>query len=307
MALIDTKKNSVLFKYGALPTAVDVVNIEDNVLISPDIKQDDFKEFDGELGNTHSYIDDEHTTASFTVKAKLRGNDKSGLALDTPPAISDLLKASGLSEAVVADTSVTYTPNHGTLTPSQALVYVDGRKRLVDGIVCDFKLSGEVGSPALVEFSAKGYTDIADVVEANPTVTLDKEALIIVNKVSAITEDGSTFDLKSFEFSLNNEIVDIYAVNIAKFERVDFDPKISLTGYRDSADSSSWVALAAQTLKTIIITLGTGAGKTVTLTIDSARPLTNSESNDSGKLSITKEYRCVKDATSSNHFELMFS
>jgi len=307
MALIDTKKNSVLFKYGGLPVATNVVNIEDNVLISPDIKQNDFKEFDGQIGNTQSYIDDEHTTADFTIKAKLRGNDKTGAAPDTPPAIADLLKASGLSETITATSDVTYTPNHGVITPSQALVYMDGRKRLVDGIVCDFKLSGEVGSPAMVEFSAKGYTDIADVVEANPTVTLDKEALIIVNKVSAITEDGTTFDLKSFDFSLNNEIIDIYAVNLARFERVDFDPKISLTGYRDSADSNSWTDLAAQALKTIIITLGTGAGKTVTLTIDSAIPLTNSESDDSGKLSITKEYRCVKDATSSNHFELKFS
>jgi len=305
MALIDTSKNSVLFKYGATPTASNVVNIEEKVSIAPDIKQSDYKELDGELGNTKSYIDPEHTTTTFTVKAKLRGNDKTGVAPESAPAIDDLLKASGLSGAAgVSD--YTYTPNHGTLTPAQATVYTDGKKRVADGIVCDFKLSGTVGECAVVEFSASGYTDIAEVSEANPAVTLDNESLMIVNKVSAVTVGGSTFNLKSFEFTLNNEVQDIYAVNIAKYERVDFDPKITLTGYRDSADTA-WSDLSAQDLKTIVITLGSGAGKTVTLTIDSARPLNNNESDDSGKLSIAKEFRCLKDATSSHHFELMFS
>lgn len=305
MALIDTSKNSILFKYGGVPDTTDVVNIEEKVSIAPDVKQSDYKELDGELGNTKSYIDDEHTTANFTIKAKLRGNDKTGSTPSTEPAIDDLLKASGLTGTAGAS-DYTYTPNHGTLTPAQATVYTDGKKRVADGIVCNFKLSGTVGECATVEFTASGYTDIAETSEANPSVTLDSETLMIVNKVSAVTVDGSTFNLKSFDFDLNNEIQDIYAVSLAQYERVDFDPKISLTGYRDSADTA-WTDLASQALKSIVITLGSGTGKTVTLTIDSARPLNNSESDDSGKLGITKEFRCTKDATSGNHFELMWS
>jgi len=306
MGLIDTNKNSVLFKYNGTPVAGDVVNIEDKVLVAPKVDQKDYNELDGELGAKKSYFDDEHITTSFTIKAKLRGNDKTGAAPDTPPAIADLLKASGLSETVEADSDVKYTPNHGVIAPSQAAVYVDGHKRVVDGIVCDFKLSGSVGECAMVEFTAQGYTDLAHTSEANPDVTLDAEALIIVNKVTAIAEDGNTFNLKSFDFTLNNETIDIYAVSLAQFERVDFDPKISLTGYEDSA-STAWADLASQSLKAISIELGSGTGKTVTLKVDSARPLNNSESDDSGKLGITKEYRCTKDATSGNHFELTYS
>ena len=306
MALVDTEKNSVLFKYGATPGVADVVNIEDKVILSPNIAQNDFKELDGELGNTQSYIDQEHTTVDFAMKVKVRGNDKTGIAVDTPPAIADLLKASGLSETINAGTDVTYTPNHGAITPSEAVVYMDGRKRAVDGIVCDFKLSGEVGNILMADFNAKGYTDIALTTEANPSVTLDSEALMIVNKISAVTEDATTFTLKNFEFSLNNDIQDFYAVSLAQYERVNFDPKISLTGYDDTA-STAWDDLAAQNVKAIEIVLGNGAGKTVTLTIDSAIPLSNSESDDSGKLGITKEYRCLKDVTSGNHFELKWS
>lgn len=305
MGLIDTNKNSVLFKYGGVPAAANVVNIEEKVLISPNVDQKEYNELDGQLGTKKSYFDDEHITTSFTIKAKLRGNDKTGVAPETPPAISDLLKASGLTETVGLS-DVTYTPNHGAITPSQALVYMDGRKRAVDGIVCDFKLSGTVGECAMIEFSAQGYTDIAHTNEANPSVTLDSEALIIVNKIIAITEDGTTFNLKSFEFSTNNETVDIYAVDLAQFERVDFDPKVSLTGYDDSA-STAWTDLAAQTTKAILITLGLGVGKTVTLKVDSASPLNVNESDDGGKLGITKEYRCTKDATSGHHFELIWS
>lgn len=306
MSLINTKKNCVLFNYNGAPTVANVVNIEENVMISPDIKPNEFNEFDGEFGNTDSYIDPEHITTSFTIKAKLRGNNKAADALHTPPAIANLLKASGLTETPTADTNVIYTPNHGVVLPSQATVYVDGKKRVADGIVCDFKLSGTVGECAIVDFTASGYTDIEDINEPNPTITLDKEALMIVNKVSAVTIGGTTFNLKSFDFSLNNDIKDIYAVDIAQFERKDFDPKISLTGYRDSADTA-WADYAAQDIKSIVITLGSGDGKTVILTIDSAKPLPISESDDDGKLGITKEYRCSKDATSGNHFELKWS
>lgn len=306
MGLIDTRKNCVLFKYGGTPDSTDVVNIEDFVNIAPDIKSQDYKEYDGEIGNTHSYIDEEHTTCSFGIKAKLRGNDKTGANPDTPPAIADLLKASGLNETITDDSDVTYTINHGSVSPSEVTVYVDGRKRVGDGVVCDFKLSGQVGECALVEFTANGYTDIAHVSEANPSVTLDKETLMIVNKVSAITGTGKLVNLKSFEFGLNNDIQDIYAFSLGEYQRVDFDAKISLTGYEDT-DSTAWQDLAAQEIKSIEIMLGSGAGKTVTLTIDSAKPINVSESDDSGKLGITKEFRCIKDATSSQHFELKFS
>lgn len=305
MPLIDTNKNCVLFKYGALPTASDVVNIEENVMVSPNIDQKEFKEYDGELGNTQSYFDDEHITASFTIKAKLRGNDKTGLAPETPPAISSLLKSAGLKEEIGLD-SVTYVPNHGDVSPSQAVVYLDGRKRVVDGIQSNFKLSGTVGECAMVEFEAQGYTDIAYVEEVNPSVTLDKETLMVVNKVSAVTESGATFQLKSFEFTLNNTIVDIYAVDLAEFERTDFDPKITLNGY-DKTGSTAWDDLAAQNTKAILITLGNGVGKTVTLKIDAALIMNNSESDDAGKLSISKEYRCLKHATTGNHFEIIWS
>ncbi|GEM_PF-1607832 len=306
MPLIDTKKNSLLFKQGGLPLAANVVNIEEQVLISPDVKTMEYKEMDGELANTKSYIDGEHTTTTFNIKAKLRGNDKTGAAPDAIPAIADLLKASGLSEAVTASTSVEYTIDHGSIVAAQAIVYMDGKKRSADGIVCNFKLTGSVGECAIVEFEAQGYTDIAETDESNPTVTLDKEALMLVNKVSAVTIAGSTFNLQSFEFDLGNEIQDIYAIDLAKFERVDLDPKITLTGYKDSTDTS-WTKFANETVEKIVITLGTGNGKTVTLTIDSAFPLTPSESDNSGKLNISKTYRCLKDSTSGNHFELKWS
>ena len=305
MALIDTSKNCVLFKYGATPAAEDAVNIEEKVIIAPDVKQNDYKEFNGELGNTKSYIDAAHTTTTFTIKSKLRGNDKTGAAPQSAPAIDDLLQASGLAGAAGAD-FYQYVPNHESLSPAEAVVYIDGKKRSVTGVVSNFKLSGSVGECAVVEFAASGYTSMGETDEANPSVTLDDETLMIVDSVTAVSVDGSTFNLKSFDFDLGNETQDIYAVGLAKFERTDFNPKISLTGYKDSLDTS-WADLESQALKSIQVELGNGTGKTVTLTVASALPLTNSESDDSGKLGITKEFRCTKDVTSGNHFELKWS
>lgn len=306
MALIDTNKNCVLFGYGATPDANDVVNIEDFVNIAPDIKTEEYEEKDGQLGNKKSYQDPQHTTCALPIKAKLRGNDKTGTSPDALPAISGLLKASGLTETVTAGVSVEYTVNHGEISPSQAIVYLDGKKRVATGIVNNFKLSGTVGTCAVVEFEGSGYTSVTDTAEANPTVALDQEALMLVNKVSAVTVGGTAFNLESFSFDLGNVIKDIYAVGIGKFERTNFDTKIDLTGYKDSGDTS-WQDMENETLKEIIIVLGAGAGKTVTLTVESAQPLTPSESDNDGKLSITKSYRCVKNDVSGEHFKLKWS
>jgi hypothetical protein len=307
MARINPEKNSVLFKYNGSPAVANVVNIEENVLVSPDIKSQEYKEFDGQLGNTQSYFDEYHTTTTLSLKTKLRGNDKTSVAPETPPAISDLLKACGLTETIGAD-NVTYTPNHGTISPSTADVYVDGKKRSVTGIVGDLTIRGEAGLCATVEVSAQGYTSVAETTSANPDVSddLDKEALMIMNKVSSISIDGGTYEVDSFEFRTNNNIIDIYAVSVAEYSRTDFDPKISLTLNRDSADAF-WTNLNNQDDAVIEIVLGSGVGKTVTLTIDTARPLNISESKGDGKLSATLEYRCLKDATSGNHFELKFA
>lgn len=304
MALIDVKKNCVLFKYNATPDSTNAVNIRENVFIQPDIKTQEYNEIDGKLANTKSYIDDEHTTASFTLSTKLEGNDKTGAAPETPPAISDLLKSAGLTETVGVD-DVTYTINHGTLSSSEVAVYVDGKKRVVDGVVSDFKLSGEVGMCGTAEFTCSGYTDVAETNEANPSITFADKNLIVMQKTSTITIGGTSTKVKSFEFTLNNEIVDIYALTLAQFERSDLDPKISITLYRDSADTI-WSQLASQSEVFIDIVLGDGAGKTVQLKIDSALPTNISESDDSGKLSATREFRCVKDATSGEHFELIW-
>lgn len=308
MAIQRTNQNVVLFKYNDTPASTDVVTNSNVPFINPDIKKNEYQIYGGKLGNKKTYVDTDHTTATLDIEVMLRGNDKTGAAPDTPPAIAELLKASGLTETVNLDTSVSYTPSHSDISPSQMAVYIDGYKRVIAGAVADLKLSANIGECVKVIFSVSGYTTPSASSEANPSVTLDTESIGLFTKATAVTASGTNIEIDSFSFETNNEIKDNYATGKGQYDRVNFDPQINIGGIKiKGADEAVWDDLESGTLKNIIITIGSEVGKTITLTIPQARIIENSESDDSGQAKYSRIYRCEGDATGDNHFSLTWS
>jgi len=307
MARQITDKSAVLFKYNGSATSSDVATITETPFLSPDVKSQEYKEIgSGKLGQTKNYVDENNTTVEFDLVTMLRGNDKTGVAPETPPAIADLLKACGITETIGPD-NVTYAPNHGDIALSQSVVYIDGYKRIIDGAIANLKISGTVGECAKATFSVSGFTTPGAVAETNPTVVTDTESLMIVSKVSAVTLDGSTINMESFDFDLGNEIKDIYAISTSEFVRTDFKTTITLSGIKTKGDESGWTDLIADSVREIIITLGGGAGKTVTLTASQAKTTEMSESDSDGLVNFSRTFRCQGDANGDNHYELKWS
>lgn len=307
MARQITDKSAVLFKYNGTATSANAVTVTETPFLSPDVKSQEYKEIgSGKLGQTKNYVDANNTTVQFDLVAMLRGNDKTGVAPETPPAIADLLKACGLTEAIGAD-NVTYTPNHDDVSSSQAVVYIDDYKRVIDGAIATLKISGTVGECAKATFSVSGYTTPAATSEANPTVTLDTESLMIVSKVSAITVDGTTINAESFDFDIGNDIKSIYAISVGEFIRTDFKPTITLSGIKTKGDESGWNDLIAEDVREIIIVLGSGAGKTVTITASQAKTSEMSESDNDGMVNFSRTFRCQGDANGDNHYSIKWS
>ncbi len=307
MARQITDKSAVLFKYNGTATSANAVTVTETPFLSPDVKSQEYKEIgSGKLGQTKNYVDANNTTVQFDLVAMLRGNDKTGVAPETPPAIADLLKACGLTETIGAD-NVTYTPNHNDVSSSQAVVYIDDYKRVIDGAIATLKISGTVGECAKATFSVSGYTTPAATSEVNPTVTLDTESLMIVSRVSAITVDGSTINAESFDFDIGNDIKSIYAISVGEFIRTDFKPTIALSGIKTKGDESGWSDLIAEDVREIIIVLGSGAGKTVTITASQAKTSEMSESDNDGMVNFSRTFRCQGDANGDNHYSIKWS
>jgi len=306
-----TDKCVILFKYNGSATSDDVVTVSETPFLSPEVKSQEYKEIgSGKLGQTKSYADEYNTTVTYDLVSMLRGNDKTGVAPQTPPAIASLLKASGLNEAIdttEGNKSVTYTPKHDDISASESVVYIDGYKRIINGAITNLKISGTVGECAKVTCSVSGFTTPEPIAEANPTVTLDSEALLIVSKVSVVTVDGTTLNVESFEFDAGNEIKNVYAVSIGEYVRTDFKPTIKLSGIKTKGDETGWSDLIADNVREIIITLGNEAGKRVTIKASQAKVSENSESDKDGMVNFSRTFRCQGDDTGDNHYSIKWS
>lgn len=304
MARQITDKSVVLFKYNGTVASTDAITVTTTPFLSPDVKSQEYKEIgSGKLGQTKNYVDEQNTTVEFDLEVMLRGNDKTGIAPETPPAIAELLKASGLTETIGAS-DVVYTPNHDTVNPSQCEVYVDDYKRVITGAIANMKISGTVGECAKATFSVSGFTTPQSISASNPTVTLDEEALLIVSKISAVTLDGTTLNIDSFEFDLGNENINVYAVDVSEYIRKDFQPTITLSGIKTKGDESGWTDLVADSVAEIIIVLGDSTGKQFTITASQAKTSQMGESDNEGMVNFSRTFRLQGDATGDNHFSI---
>lgn len=307
MAKSITDKTVVLFKYNGIPLPANAITTSNTPFVKPSIKNQTYKDVGtGKLGASKTYFDENQTDTSFDIEILLRGSDKTGLAPKTAPKIAELLKAAGLTETQ-GTVDITYTPNHGYVLPSTCYVYQDDEKRSVTGAVADMKIEGSVGQAAKVTFSVQGFTSPAPIVETNPTVTLDTNSLMIVSKITAITLAGTALNITKFELDLNNEIKLDYATGMSEFVRKDFAPKIKLSGIKTKGDLTPWTDLIATSVKEIIITLGSGAGKTVTITATQASTSDMEENDDNGTVAYSRTFDLQGDATGENQFKIKWS
>lgn len=307
MAKSITDKTVVLFKYNGTPLVANAITTSNTPFVKPSIKNQTYKDVGtGKLGATKTYFDENQTDASFDIEVLLRGSDKTGAAPKTAPKIAELLKAAGLKETV-GTVDITYSPNHTEVSPSTCIVYQDDEKRTVTGAIADMKIEGTVGQAAKATFSIQGFTVPTPTVEANPTVTLDTNTLMIVSKVTAITLAGATLNITKFEFSLNNEISSNYATSMSEFVRKDFAPKIKLSGIKNKGDLTPWTDLIASSVKEIIIILGSGAGKTLTITATQASTSDMEENDGDGIVEYSRTFDLQGDSTGENQFKIKWS
>jgi len=155
------------------------------------------------LGNYEQLL--AQTRVQVTFEVELAGSGAAG----TAPAYGPVLKACGLSETVVATTSVTYAPVSTSFSSVTIYFYQDGIRHIVTGARGTFTLNGQVGAIPTIAFTMTGiYNAPTDTALATPTYANQATPLIFKNgnttSFSAFSYSGA---LQSIDLNLGNEIV----------------------------------------------------------------------------------------------------
>jgi len=90
--------------------------------------------------------------ASIKFKCELKGSGTKG----TAPEWGKLLRACGFTEAIVAVTSVTYTPASSSIPSLTMAVYEDGKIKKAVGCRGTVKFTHKTGQPVMMEFEFQG-------------------------------------------------------------------------------------------------------------------------------------------------------
>jgi hypothetical protein len=261
--LIQVKKEST---YGtdSTPTGTDALlvrNLEITPIEADVVSRDLIRPY---FGNSPQLL--ANTRVSITFQVELAGSGTAG----TAPRYGAVLQACGLSETIVAATSVTYAPVSSSLSSATIYFNNDGIRHILTGCRGTFVLNAEVGAIPTLDFTMIGVYN-APTDTALPSVTYSAQASPLIFKQG----NTSSFQFFSYAGCLQSVSLDIANETVYR-ELVGCTKEILIT---DRAPSGTVMieapALAtkdyfsiAQTETTGNLTFlhGTTAGNRVTLT-----------------------------------------
>ena len=261
--LIQVKKEST---YGtdSTPTGTDALlvrNLEITPIEADVVSRDLIRPY---FGNSPQLL--ANTRVSITFQVELAGSGTAG----TAPRYGAVLQACGLSETIVAATSVTYAPVSSSLSSATIYFNNDGIRHILTGCRGTFVLNAEVGAIPTLDFTMIGVYN-APTDTALPSVTYSAQASPLIFKQG----NTSSFQFFSYAGCLQSVSLDIANETVYR-ELVGCTKEILIT---DRAPSGTVMIVApalatkdyfsiAQTETTGNLTFlhGTTAGNRVTLT-----------------------------------------
>jgi len=205
-----SRKRLILAKtestYGTDPTptgssnAILIRNLEVTPLQADVVTRDLIRPY---LGNSDQLL--ANTRVEITFEVELAGSGTAG----TAPAYGPVLKACGLSETVVATTSVTYAPVSASFSSCTIYFHNDGIRHKLTGCRGTWSVSAEVGAIPFISFTMTGIYN-APTDETLPTPTYSNQVAPLIFK-NGNTSNFSIFSysgcLQSLSFDVANEVI----------------------------------------------------------------------------------------------------
>lgn len=257
------------------------------------------------MGNSDQLIANTRVEISFEVE--LAGSGTAG----TAPRYGPVLKACGLSETVVASTSVTYAPVSASFSSCSIYFNADGLLHKLTGCRGTFTMNCQLGQIPVIQFQMTGIYN-APTDTAAPAVTYANQATPLVfreGNTSAFQLFSYAGCLMSVDFNMANEVAYRELIGCTK-EVLITDRKPAGTAVIEAptiAAKDYFAAALATTTGNLTFLHGTTAGNRVTFTasqVDIANP-TYSESD--GVLMLNVPYVALPTTAGNNEMSLAFT
>lgn len=200
--LIRVKKEST---YGtdATPVGTDALlvrNLEITPVEADVVSRDLIRNY---LGNSPQLL--ANTRVSITFQVEMAASGTAG----TAPRFGSILQACGMSETIVASTSVTYAPVSSAFSSASIYFDNDGIRHILTGCRGSFTLTGEVGQIPTIDFTMVGVYN-APTDTALPSTTYSAQASPLIfrqGNTSAFSFFSHAGCLQSVSFDMANETV----------------------------------------------------------------------------------------------------
>jgi len=303
LILIETEST-----YGTdpTPTGADAVLVRD-LNITPQqsdvVNRDVVRPY---LGASQQLLANTRVECTFSVE--LTGSGTAG----TAPAYGKALQACGLSETIVASTSVTYAPVSASFGSVTIYYNIDGLRHKVTGARGTFTINAAVGEIPTIDFTFTGVYNAPDD-SALPSATYANQANPLIFKngnTSSFQLLSYAGALQSFSFDLGNSLV--YRELVGGTKQVlltDRSATGSTTIEAISIATKDYfaAALTDTTLGNLDFTHGTVAGNIVDFASTKVDIGDVSYGDQDGIAMLTIPYTCVPSTSGNDEFSLAYT
>lgn len=257
------------------------------------------------LGNYDQLI--AKTSVAISFEVELAGSGTAG----TAPRYGAILKACGMSETIVASTSVTYAPVSSSFSSVTIYFNVDGVLHKLTGCRGDVSMSCAVGAIPTLKFSMTGvYNSPSDT--AQPSVTYSAQATPLVfrqGNSSAFSFFSYSGVLQSVEFNMANSLVYRELVGGTK-EALITDRKPAGTVMIEAPTITTkdfFTAALGATTGNLTFLHGTTAGNKVTFTASQVDVLNPTYQDQDSVMMLSVPYVATPTTAGNDEFSLAYT
>ena len=198
------------------------------------------------LGNYEMLL--ANTRVEVTFEVEMAGSGTAG----TAPKYASLLKACGMSETIVANTSCTYAPVSGSFSSATLYFFNDSIKHVVTGARGTFEINAATAAIPTIKFTMTGiYTGPVDA--SAPAVTYSAPLPLIF-------KNGNTSNFSLYSYSGALQSVSLVCGNSVTYRELVGGTKQVLMTDRKATGTVVLEAPSISTTDFFTAALGTGTG-----------------------------------------------
>jgi hypothetical protein len=310
-----TRKKFLIAKseatYGTDPSpvggtnAIQVTDLEVTPIESDNVQSSTLQGF---IGNSTraTVLANKRVSVSFGVE--LGGSGTAG----TAPAYGPLLKACGLSETTVADTSVTYAGVSSSFDSATIYCFYDGTRHKITGCRGTVTFNLSAGELATANFEFIGIFNDPDSTALSGSFTVANQAAALevndTNVTTATFHGETSVRIESLDLALNNELVYKETLSNKEVHIVNRAPGGTAVIEAPSISSQDYFAKAKGTsTANSSIVLGATAGNIVTMTMAQTDITGITYGDTNGVISLSMPYLALPTTAGNNGISLAFT